>query len=43
MVKAYQQPESIGMTIFQAQRQHDAFKRLANYPLVPYKPGADEM
>ncbi|MCF7837903.1 MAG: hypothetical protein K9N49_04665 [Candidatus Marinimicrobia bacterium] len=33
MVKAYQQPESIGMTIAQAQRQYDAFRRWGNYPL----------
>lgn len=35
MVKAYQQPESVGMTIAQAQRQYDAFKRHAAYPLQP--------
>ncbi len=33
MVKAYQQPESIGMTVEQAQRQHDAFRRYGQYPL----------
>ena len=38
MVKAYQQPESIGMTIAQAQRQYDAFKRYAAYPLQPFPP-----
>lgn len=36
MVKAYQQPESIGMTVSQAQRQYEAFKRYAPYPLIPY-------
>ena len=40
MVKAYQQPESIGMTEAQAQRQYEAFKRYANYPLIPYVTGA---
>ncbi len=34
MVKAYQQPESIGMKIEQAQRQYEAFKRYADYPLL---------
>jgi hypothetical protein len=37
MVKAYQQPESINMTIAQAQRQYEAFKRYAEYPLQPYQ------
>ena len=36
MVKAYQQPESVGMTIAQSERQYDAFCRHANYPLRPY-------
>jgi hypothetical protein len=36
MVKAYQQPESIGMTVAQAQRQYEAFTRYARYPLIPY-------
>ncbi len=39
MVKTYQQPESIGMTAAQAQRQFDAFKRYAKYPLIPHEPG----
>ena len=39
MVKAYQQPESIGMTAAQAQRQFEAFKRYEKYPLMPYEPG----
>jgi uroporphyrinogen decarboxylase len=34
MVKAYQQPESIGVTAAQAQRQYEAFKRHGNYPLA---------
>ena len=38
MVKAYQQPESIGMTEAQARRQYEAFKRYANYPIIPYEP-----
>ena len=37
MVKAYQQPESVGMTIAQSERQYQAFKRFATYPLTPYK------
>lgn len=40
MVKADQQPESIGMTEAQAQREYEAFKRYANYPLIPYVTGA---
>jgi len=36
MVKAYQQPESIGILAAQAQRQYDAFKRYGTYPLSPY-------
>lgn len=35
MVKAYQQPESIGVTVERAQRQYEAFKRHGNYPLKP--------
>jgi uroporphyrinogen decarboxylase len=34
MVKAYQQPESIGTTVERAQCQYDSFKRHGNYPLV---------
>jgi hypothetical protein len=37
MVKAYSQPNTIGMTLAQAERQYSAFKRLARYPLTPYK------
>jgi uroporphyrinogen-III decarboxylase len=33
MVKAYQQPESIGLTVDQAQRQYEAFRRYGTYPL----------
>ena len=40
MVKAFQQPASIGMAGAQAQRQYEAFKRYANYPLIPYVTGA---
>ena len=36
MVKAYQQPASVGMTADQAQRQFDAFRRYAEYPLLPH-------
>lgn len=36
MVKAYQQPESVGMTAAQAERQYQAFKKLAEYPLIQY-------
>jgi hypothetical protein len=34
MVKAYQQPESIGVTEARAQCQYEAFKRHGNYPLT---------
>lgn len=37
MVKAYQQPNAIGMTVAQAQAQYDAFMEFAGYPLVPYE------
>jgi hypothetical protein len=37
MVKAYQQPESVGMSCAQAQRQFEAFKRYGQYPLIPYR------
>jgi len=33
MVKAYQQPEDVGMTEAQAQRQYEAFRRWGTYPL----------
>ena len=39
MVKAYQQPESVGMTAAQARRQHEAFKRYGQYPLRPLHDG----
>ncbi len=35
MAKAYQQPESVGITAAQAQRQYEAFGRHGQYPLVP--------
>jgi len=35
MVKTYQQPESVGMTIAQAQRQYEAFTSWGVYPLRP--------
>jgi hypothetical protein len=34
MVKAYQQPAAVGMTVEQAERQYRAFKRLSAYPLL---------
>jgi hypothetical protein len=34
MVKAYQQPAAVGMTVAQAERQYRAFKRLSAYPLM---------
>lgn len=40
MVKAYQQPESVGMTVEEAQSQYEAFSRYARYPLVPYSTNA---
>ena len=36
MVKAYQQPEAIRMTIEQSEAQYQAFKKYGNYPLMPY-------
>ena len=36
MVKAYGQPETVGMTVAQAERQYQAFKRVCQYPLIPY-------
>jgi hypothetical protein len=36
MVKAYQQPNAIGMTIEESEAQYRAFLRYAEYPLRPY-------
>ena len=36
MVKAYQQPNSIGMTIEESEAQYQAFLRYSKYPLTPY-------
>ncbi|MCK4981661.1 MAG: hypothetical protein KAS17_01995, partial [Victivallaceae bacterium] len=36
MVKAYQQPEAIRMTIEQSEAQYQAFLKYGNYPLIPY-------
>lgn len=36
MVKAYQQPSSIGMTVRQAEAQYEAFLKYSRYPLQPY-------
>jgi len=41
MVKAYQQPNSIGMTVDESEAQYQAFMRLATYPLTPYKGQGD--
>jgi hypothetical protein len=38
MVKAYQQPNAIGMTIAESEAQYQAFLRYAQYPLEPYEP-----
>jgi len=38
MVKAYQQPNSVGMTVAESQAQYDAFMRHCHYPLEPYRP-----
>ena len=37
MVKAYQQPNSVGMTVAESQAQYDAFMRYCDYPLEPYR------
>ena len=34
MLKAYQQPEAIGLTIDRAQCQYEAYKRHGRYPLA---------
>jgi hypothetical protein len=41
LVKAYQQPESVGMTVGQVQRQYEAFTRWGHYPLQTHfaRPG----
>lgn len=36
MVKAYQQPNSIGMSVEQSEAQYRAFIRFSRYPLPPY-------
>lgn len=41
MVKAYQIPDSIGMTIAEVERQMQAFKKYAKYPLIPYRTNAE--
>jgi hypothetical protein len=38
MVKAYQQPNAIGMTAEQSQAQYDAFIEYGHYPLTVYPP-----
>ncbi len=35
MVKAYQQPNAVGITIAASEAQYQAFVRYANYPLTP--------
>lgn len=37
MVKAYQQPNSVGMTVEEAESQYQAFMKYSKYPLIPYK------
>ena len=37
MVKAYQQPNAIGISAEASQAQYDAFLKYAEYPLVPYR------
>jgi hypothetical protein len=37
MVKAYQQPNSVGMSVAESQAQYDAFMRYCDYPLEPYR------
>lgn len=41
MVKAYQQPNSIGMTVEESQAQYDAFMKYSAYPLEPYRKTAN--
>jgi len=36
MVKAYQQPNSIGLTIEQSEAQYRAFLKYSSYPLISY-------
>ena len=36
MVKAYDQPNAIGLTEEQSEAQYQAFMKYAYYPLVPY-------
>lgn len=36
MVKAYQQPESVGITQAQSEAQYQAFHKYSRYPLIPY-------
>ena len=36
MVKAYEQPESIGMGVEEAEMQYRSFKKFSQYPLMPY-------
>jgi uroporphyrinogen decarboxylase len=37
MVKAYQQPEALGVTIEAIEAQYNAFHKYSTYPLSPYK------
>ena len=37
MVKAYQQPKAIRMTIEQSDAQYQAFRKYGNYPLLRRK------
>jgi hypothetical protein len=37
MVKAYEQPNAVGITIPQAEAQYQAFLKYSKYPLIPYQ------
>jgi hypothetical protein len=41
MVKAYQSPSAIGMTVEESEAQYEAFLRHAEYPLRPYPGDSD--
>ena len=41
MVKAYEQPNSVGMTADESEAQYQAFMKHSTYPLTPYKTQGD--
>ena len=41
MVKAYAQPNAIGMTVEQSEAQYQAFLKYSEYPLKPYRGRGD--